>query len=354
MIGGQRTGPLSRVELGLQVEAGTVTGDSHVWKKGMSGWVPGGGVAELAALFSDEPPPPPPEAVAAPKAARPAKPAPPAKRPARPAGRAAAAAEPEDHGKGMRDLDTSHFRLADLPPKDDGTKNGVSEFDTGFFKVQEQKSGGKNIDDALSKLAEFDTSHFRLSDLKRVKPPEAPLALDLDEKEHKPGVVGYPTPGKPAAPVAAPLVKKISPLPAPKATPAARLKPVAVAEPPPAPAPPKPAKPEKPWDPNSTAVEYLPLGEQVHQDKLAGELFEGADEPAPAAPTLAPPKPAPAPEKRSQLIMNVKPPSSDVVAQIAAKKQKLIQQQQQRRRIMMAGVGGGALAAIVALWMLFR
>src|SRR2546421_12146270 len=106
MIAGEKTGPLSRAELGLEAATGAITGDDYVWKNGMKDWTPGGEVPELAALFAPEPPPPPQHVPA--KKAPPSGPPPsrdPGKLPEGPAAK----------GKGMMEFDTGHFRLADLP-----------------------------------------------------------------------------------------------------------------------------------------------------------------------------------------------------------------------------------------------
>jgi hypothetical protein len=92
MIGGQQAGPMSRAEVGLEFATGAIDGETYVWKEGMSGWLPGAEVPELAQLFEPEAagarskPPPPPPAALKPKAA---------KKPA----------------EGMPTFDTSHFKV---------------------------------------------------------------------------------------------------------------------------------------------------------------------------------------------------------------------------------------------------
>jgi hypothetical protein len=93
MIDGRQAGPMSRAEVGLEFATGAIDGETYVWKEGMSGWLPGAEVPELAQLFEpqDAPgarskPPPPPPAALKPKAA---------KKP----------------GEGMPTFDTSHFKV---------------------------------------------------------------------------------------------------------------------------------------------------------------------------------------------------------------------------------------------------
>ncbi len=59
-VNGQTTGPFDLNTLKSQVQAGTFTKDSLVWRDGMSGWTAASQVAELASIFTASPPPPPP------------------------------------------------------------------------------------------------------------------------------------------------------------------------------------------------------------------------------------------------------------------------------------------------------
>ncbi|GAA3579442.1 SPFH domain-containing protein [Amycolatopsis ultiminotia] len=59
--GGQQLGPFDRTQLGQQVTAGTLTGETLVWKAGMAQWTPAGQVPEVAPLLGASPPPLPPQ-----------------------------------------------------------------------------------------------------------------------------------------------------------------------------------------------------------------------------------------------------------------------------------------------------
>jgi hypothetical protein len=125
IIGGQQTGPMSRAEVGLEFATGAIDGDSYVWKEGMSGWLPGVEVPELAQLFEPEPsakprpPPPPPAALQA--KARAKEPVPAAKKKA---------------GEGMPTFDTSHFKVREGIEDQDQPASKVSELDPSHFKVK--------------------------------------------------------------------------------------------------------------------------------------------------------------------------------------------------------------------------
>jgi len=138
MIDEQETGPLTRVELGVELASGAITPESLVWKQGMINWIPGAKVPELAALFKNPP--------RSPRAAG-------ARRPPLP--------KKQEKGVGLGEFDTAHFRLADLAPEDTGSSRNL-EFDTAHFKLAELKAE----DDGQSRQMEFDTAHFRLQDLK--------------------------------------------------------------------------------------------------------------------------------------------------------------------------------------------
>jgi len=55
--GGQQVGPLDADALQAKVRAGTLKGDTLVWKQGMAEWTAAGKVGELAALLGSAPPP---------------------------------------------------------------------------------------------------------------------------------------------------------------------------------------------------------------------------------------------------------------------------------------------------------
>jgi hypothetical protein len=59
-VGGVQQGPYDAAALAGLVAAGTLTRETLVWKDGMAGWQPAGGVPETARLFGAVPPPLPP------------------------------------------------------------------------------------------------------------------------------------------------------------------------------------------------------------------------------------------------------------------------------------------------------
>jgi len=67
-VNGQTQGPFDMNALSQMVQNGQLTGDTQVWKQGMSGWAAAGSVQELSGLFIQNtpppsaPPPPPPAA----------------------------------------------------------------------------------------------------------------------------------------------------------------------------------------------------------------------------------------------------------------------------------------------------
>ena len=229
MVGGQQDGPLTRAELALRSGSGTFDSESPVWREGMDEWLPSGEVAELAALFAPEKPaarPPPyklkpaatsglrvspePAGKAASKTALKPVSSATSKASSRSPARAAAP-EPKkpEKGMGMSAFDTAHFRLADLPPKDEGEKpqgfgEGASEFNTAHFRLADLPPKEEEAKKAFGEgSAEFNTAHFRLSDLPGKK-DEGPLTLDTAKPAYAPGVVGYPDQAKPAPKAAAP------------------------------------------------------------------------------------------------------------------------------------------------------
>jgi membrane protease subunit (stomatin/prohibitin family) len=62
-VNGQSTGPFGMDQLVQMVRSGQLTGESMVWKQGMSAWTAAGTVQELASLFSQTVPPPLPPPV---------------------------------------------------------------------------------------------------------------------------------------------------------------------------------------------------------------------------------------------------------------------------------------------------
>jgi membrane protease subunit (stomatin/prohibitin family) len=57
VINGQQAGPYTMDQLSQLQAAGTLTQQSHVWKKGMAAWVVAATIPELASLFNNVPPP---------------------------------------------------------------------------------------------------------------------------------------------------------------------------------------------------------------------------------------------------------------------------------------------------------
>ena len=60
-VGGQQQGPYPVSQLRNMAVGGQITGETLVWKPGMSGWVAGNTVDELSTVFGSVPPPVPPQ-----------------------------------------------------------------------------------------------------------------------------------------------------------------------------------------------------------------------------------------------------------------------------------------------------
>ena len=149
---------------------------------------------------------------------------------------------------------------------------------------------------------EFDTSHFRLADLKGAQGVRAlvpkrivPRGMEAPELPQSPGNPGKAgtrnalkqasnaaakpmgaapvavrqTPGSPKPAAPPPPVARAMAAPFPRTAP----RPDAIDAPAPHPGP-LAAKVESDFDPNSTAVDFRTLGELVHQQDLAQSLFE--------------------------------------------------------------------------------
>ena len=217
MVSGQQTGPMGRAEFGLKAATSTVSARTYVWKEGMNGWLRAAEVAELSALFAAPPPP---------------KPAPAPSRPTPPAQKTAPKAVP-------------------VPA---APRTGVAEFSTQDF-------GALDLGGAA-------------------EPDEKGLSLQLDGPVHRAGVAAAPepisarttVPGRPAAksPTSAPsLTAAAAAQPKPVPEPAGisgisldGLSPVGVGE---------------EDQEERTSVEALPLGERIHQEKVASELFNSGE-----------------------------------------------------------------------------
>ena len=231
IIGEQETGPLTRVELGVELATGAIASDSLVWKEGMIDWLPGARIPELEALFKNPPRSPRASGV---------RPPPPKK---------------QDKGTGLSDFDTSHFRLADLQPAEGGATPQM-EFDTGHFRLADLQAE----DDGKSRQLEFDTSHFRLADLKGRQGARALVPKRIVPK----GMAAVELPQSPGNP------GKAGPRNALKQASTAAQKPLGAA----------PVASD--FDPNATAVDYRTLGELVHRQVVAQSLFETELAPAEA------------------------------------------------------------------------
>ncbi len=60
-VDGQQQGPFDRSGLAAKVASGQLTGDTLVWKTGMSAWAPASQVGDLGAVLASAPPPLPPQ-----------------------------------------------------------------------------------------------------------------------------------------------------------------------------------------------------------------------------------------------------------------------------------------------------
>ena len=260
MINDAQTGPLTRVELGVELNSGTITGESLVWKEGMVGWLPGAKVPELASLFTNPPKSPRAAAAAKPK-------------------------KPQEKGSGMSDFDTAHFNLNQLDAEDNGKGKGQMDFDTAHFRVAELAAD----DNGQSRNLEFDTAHFRLQELKgaqgaraavprRIAPAgQEPAPIPISDKAKKAGLKQLSTgTGKPSAAPRKPSTPP--PAPAKKQTDALELAAPSRHTPAPAarPAPSKPAAKKPAFDANSTAVDFVAYGAQVQQQNDAQDLFQSS------------------------------------------------------------------------------
>jgi hypothetical protein len=290
MIGDVETGPLTRVEVGVELASGAISSDTLVWREGMSDWTPGAKVPELAQLFSNPP--------KRPRATVPGK---------------------QQKGMGMSDFDTGHFRLAELAPGDDGKKRDL-EFDTAHFRLKDLAPG----DDGKKRDLEFDTAHFRLADMpkggdrlavpKRIMPggapasaPQPPSAAPAKARLQPASTDAVSDPwmdplprgargparakGPPPKPPVPPKTAAVS-LAQEKTPPMGRTAPIfplpKAAVPRLAPAPkPVPQEEDEEFDSTRTSVELLPLGERVHQEAVAGSLFTSESSPVPSAHDLS-------------------------------------------------------------------
>ena len=272
MLGETETGPLTRVDVGVEAASGAINGETLVWREGMADWVPGAKVPELAQLFLKPP-----------KSPRAPRPPPPPK------------AKPKEKGMGVSEFDTAHFRLADMAAQaeSDSGVNRAMEFDTAHFRLADMGLSDRPQRSELSKGGD------RLAVPKRILPKGAQAPVELDKPLPTPPPLELDLPqtkgpgaksrsvlkqastaaANPSAP--APAVKSVRASPAPK--PAAPAKPSS-----------KPAAPpaeEEAFDPNRTSVDFRTLGALVQKQQAAQSIFESElvpDEapvvdPAPAA-----------------------------------------------------------------------
>ncbi|MGZ6143294.1 MAG: DUF4339 domain-containing protein, partial [Myxococcales bacterium] len=252
MLGETETGPLTRVDVGVEAASGSINGETLVWREGMKDWLPGSKVPELAQLFLN-----PPKSPRAPAAKPPPRPPPPPKK-----------QDHEEKGMGVSDFDTAHFRLADLATA------AALEGDSG-----------------QSRNLEFDTAHFRLADLGKgagapAQLPKGPDRLAVPKRILPQGAAAQaqgpleldtPNPPPPSHPPLPPskrdkisskprsVLKQASNAAVQSSEPPPAVKSVRAAPAPrpaaPAPkAPPKPPVEEEPFDPNRTSVDFRTLG----------------------------------------------------------------------------------------------
>lgn len=225
MVSGKQTGPMSRAELGLKTASGATTARTYVWKEGMAAWQRAKEVAELSSLFADAPAPKP-EPKPAP-ARRPEAP----KRPLEPL------------GAGLREFGTQDF---------------------GEIKLSEEEARR-----ARQQAATQDFGGLDLSAEAARQGATTGVELDLD--------LGKPAP-KPASAAARPAPAPARPAPA--AVPQAGG-PEQSAE-----GLPKVTLPAHEAE-ERTSVEALPLGERVHQEAVAQELFASGESSGVSAVDLA-------------------------------------------------------------------
>ncbi len=223
MIAGKQQGPMTRAELGIKVAQGTATPRTYLWKEGMAGWVRALEVTEFASLFA-----PAPE-----------KSAPPVAAPAR-----APSPGNDDGARGMREFSSGDFgelKLGDAAG-DEESGRGRQRMEPAFAR---HEFGGGSEHSQTGSNSGID------------------IPLDL---------------GEPAPRVAAaPPVQKAAANPAPKATSTAPVKAErAFSSDPLVPA-------SEADDEDRTHVEPLPLGERIHQEEVAKELFSNSDESNPVS-----------------------------------------------------------------------
>ena len=320
MVGDTETGPLTRVDVGVEAASGAINGETLVWREGMKDWTPGAKVPELAQLF-----------LRPPKSPRSSKPPPPQK------------PKPQEKGMGMSDFDTAAFRLAEL-------------------ETQKQLAG----DSGLKRDLEFDTAHFRLSELgqspkrevlgkggdrlavpKRITPKAAEGPLELDAKAKPPARKSALKQASTAA------VKPADPPPAVKSVRAAP------SPGPSAPAPQPPPVAQEAFDPNRTSVDFRTLGALVQGQQKAQQLFE--KELAPDVPEVEPEEAKPDPRTAEltrwaadQLKQDEKAqPKEDLAAKLKARALAkppppvgAIEEPKSPSTWLYVGIAGGILAAL--------
>jgi len=225
MLAGKQTGPLSRAELGLKVAQGTATPRTYLWKEGMNGWQRAQDVAELSALFAAAP---------APKSEAPA-PVPGAPNSLVPGG---------ELGRGIREFSTGDFGEVKLSDAAEESRRGRQRVEPEFAK--HEFGGGFDLGDGPISNSGID------------------IPLDLDA----------PAPARQAPPVA----PKPSIAPAPKVAPKPAPKKREMS-----PDPSVPVEELDEDDTDRTHVEPLPLGERVHQEEVAKELFSSSGEESPVS-----------------------------------------------------------------------
>ena len=238
MVGGKQVGPVSRAELGLKTAQGAVGPRTYVWKEGMGAWQRAKEVGELSSLFAEPPgqPSAPPPPVALPPPTR-SSVAVPTSQSAANGGKAPSGA--------FREFSTQDFGALDLEAA----------------AAAEKKQGGDRA------AREFSTQDFGSS-------PLAGMSLDDVVDDGKPisakagagGKAAAPAASKPAPAAAKPAPTAIKVNQHPQARPEPELQPLDISI-----EGYTPLKVDEGGD--STNVDSMPLGERVHQDKVAKELF---------------------------------------------------------------------------------
>jgi hypothetical protein len=232
MIDGREAGPMSRAEFALRLATDVVDEETFVWKEGMREWLPAAQVGDLAPMFHTRkqakqsgvrPPPPPPAAKGK------------AKRPEEDAG--GGVSEDADEEEIVLELDLDAMKphkpapAAGLPFTAPAARPPVQ---TARPPVETARPPVQTARPPV------ETARF----LAPAAPRPAPRQSVSDEGDDE---------------------EAARPAPAPRRA---------------EPTPPPNSEEEKDWS-ERTVMEVLPLGERVHQEEVAGDLFAPTDTPPP-------------------------------------------------------------------------